>query len=80
MPNAMADKLFVSLHYSIYFNFILIYINSFFLLGRSDQKSGGAASQLKGAVSQNGTQLTCKNIPCLSRRNKDSSDSERGVN
>ena len=36
---------------------------SVFLLGRSDRKSGGAASQWKGAASQNGTQSICKNIP-----------------
>ena len=37
-----------------------------FLLGRSDRKSGGAASQWEGAASQNGTQSICKNIPCTS--------------
>ena len=35
-----------------------------FLLGRSDKKSDGAASQWNGAASQNGTQSICKNIPC----------------
>ena len=34
------------------------------LLGRSDRKSGGAASQWKGSASQNGTQSIYKNIPC----------------
>ena len=36
-----------------------------FLLGRSDKKSDGAASQWNGAASQNGTQSICKNIPWL---------------
>ena len=61
----MADKLFAFFRIiSFIFDFILICIKSVFLLGRSDRKFGGAASQWKGAAFQNGTQSLCKNIPC----------------
>ena len=44
-PNAKADEFFVFVYYLIDFHLYFSLPWSVFLLGRSDQKSGGAASQ-----------------------------------